>query len=136
MPRPAALAAALVLLPMLAPALAPALALAHSDMNGPHGGEVEDANPGPYHFETAVQGNTLSVFVTDADEKPVAVAPITGFAVVLANKVKQQVALAPVAANQLQGSGSFAAGAELRVLVSLVIDGQKQQALFSPPARP
>ena len=133
MPRPAALAAALVLLPMLAPA---PRALAHSDMNGPHGGEVEDANPGPYHFETAVQGSTLSVFVTDADEKPVPAAPITGFAVVLANKVKQQVALAPVAANQLQGSGSFAAGAELRVLVSLVIDGQKQQALFSPPARP
>lgn len=128
MPRPAALAAALVLLPTLA--------LAHSDMNGPHGGEVEDANPGPYHFETAVQGNTLSVFVTDADEKPVTAAAITGFAVVLVNKVKQQVALAPAAANQLQGSGSFAAGAELRVLVSLVIDGQKQQALFSPPARP
>lgn len=132
MPRPAPLAVALVLLPMLAPVLA----LAHSDMNGPHGGEVEDANPGPYHFETAVQGNTLSVFVTDADEKPVPVTPITGFALVLVNKVKQQVTLAPVAANQLQGSGSFAAGAELRVLVSLVIDGQKQQALFSPPAKP
>ncbi len=133
MPRPAPLAAALVLLPLLGGAPP---ARAHSDMNGPHGGEIEDANPGPYHFETAVQGNTLSVFVTDADEKPVAAAAITGFAVVLVNKVKQQVALAPAAANQLQGSGSFTAGAEMRVLVSLTIDGQKQQALFSPPVKP
>ena len=116
-------------------ALLPAPALAHSDMNGPHGGEVEDANPGPYHFETAVEGHTLSVFITDADGNPVAAANAPGTAIVLVNKVKEQVTLAPVSANELKGTGSFTAAPDMRVLVSLVIDGQKQQALFSPPVK-
>jgi hypothetical protein len=97
---------------------------------------VEDASPGPFHIETAAQGGTLSVFVTDQDGNPVPASGITGTAVVLVNKVKHQVALAPKAENELQGSGDYTAAAEMRVLVSLTIEGQKQQALFSPPVKP
>ena len=117
-------------------ALLPGVAAAHSDLNGPNGGDVEDANPGPYHLETAVAGGTLSVFITDADGKPVPAASVTGSAIVLVNKVKQQVPLAPLKDNQLQGSGAFVAAPDMRVLVSLVIDGQTQKALFTPPVKP
>ena len=127
------LVAVLAMLPVSA---LPVSVWAHSDLNGPHGGDVEDANPGPYHLETAVQGSTLSVFITDQDSNPVAAADVTGTAVVLVNKVKEQVKLAPVSANQLQGSGSFVAAPDMRVLVSLVIEGQTQKALFTPPVKP
>ena len=116
--------------------LSPAVAFAHSDLNGPHGGDVEDANPGPYHLETAVKGSTLSVFITDQDGNPSPAAGVTGSAVVLVNKVKTPVTLAPTADNQLQGTGDFTAAPDMRVLVTLTIDGQTQKALFSPPVQP
>lgn len=116
--------------------LLPAAAFAHSDLNGPHGGDVEDASPGPYHIETTVKGSTLSVFITDQDGNPAPAAGVTGTAVVLVNKVKTPVTLAPAADNQLQGTGAFTAAPDMRVLVTLMIDGQKQQALFSPPVQP
>jgi hypothetical protein len=116
--------------------LLPAAARAHSDLNGPHGGDVEDANPGPYHIETAAKGSTLSVFITDQDGNPSPAAGVTGNAVVLANKVKTPVTLAPVSGNQLQGTGSFTAAPDMRVLVTLTIDGQTQRALFTPPVQP
>ena len=116
--------------------LLPAMAFAHSDLNGPHGGDVEDANPGPYHIETAVKGSTLSVFITDQDGNPSPAAGVTGNAVVLVYKVKTPVTLSPAADNQLQGSGAFTPAPDMRVLVVLTIDGQKQQALFSPQVQP
>jgi hypothetical protein len=116
--------------------LLPATAFAHSDINGPHGGDVEDANPGPFHIETAAKGNMLSVFITDQDGNPSPSAGVTGSAVVLVNKVKTPVTLAPVSGNQLQGTGDFTAAPDMRVLVTLTIDGQAQKALFSPQVQP
>lgn len=116
--------------------LLPAAASAHSNLNGPHGGDVEDANPGPDHIETAAKGSTLSVFITDQDGNPSPAAGVTGSAVVLVNKVKTPVTLAPVSGNQLQGTGDFTAGPDMRVLVTLTIDGETQRALFSPQVQP
>jgi hypothetical protein len=122
----------LVAVALFAALLLPAAALAHSDPNGPHGGEVQDATPGPIHIETVVEGNTLSVYLTDADGNPLRADTAQGQATVLAHKVKQQVTLLPSGKDVLKGSGDFVPEPTMRVLVVLTLDGQKQQALFSP----
>jgi len=111
---------------------APAYSFAHSMDNGPHGGEVEDANPGPsLHIEATVKGTTLNVYLTDGDGKPIAASGVTGNAVVLAQKKKDAFDLAPVGSEMMTGTGSFAADPDMKALISVTVSGVKQQALFS-----
>lgn len=110
----------------------PAPAWAHADPNGPHGGEVQDATPGPIHIETVVNGNTISIYLSDADGNAMSADAAQGQATVLVNKVKQQVKLQPSGKEMLKGAGDFTPDPTMRVLVVLTLDGQKQQALFSP----
>jgi hypothetical protein len=113
-------------------ALPPVLALAHSMDNGPHGGEVEDANPGPtLHFETVVKGTTVSVYLNDEDGKSIDASGVVGTVTVLAAKQKNVIQLAPAGLNMLTGTGDFVPDPDMRALVSLTIQGVKQQALFS-----
>jgi hypothetical protein len=110
----------------------PALALAHGADPGPHGGEVEDANPGPaLHIEVVLKGSAISVYLADEDGKQVPTAGVTGTATVLVNKKKEQVTLAPAGNNLLTGTGSFTPATDLRMLVAVIVSGTKQQALFS-----
>jgi hypothetical protein len=110
----------------------PGLALAHSGDIGVHGGEIEDANPGPtLHFEVVVKGSTVNVYLSDEDGKPVAAAGVAGTVTVLVNKKKEVVKLEPTASDLLSGAGSFTVAPDLRMLVSVTIGGAKQQALFS-----
>ncbi len=110
---------------------APACSFAHSMDNGPHGGEVEDANPGPLHIEATVKGTTLNVYITDGDGKPIAASGVTGNAIVLAQKKKDAFDLAPVGSEMMTGTGSFAADPDMKALISVTVSGVKQQALFS-----
>ena len=107
-------------------------ALAHDIAVGPHGGPLEDANPGPsLHFEVVLKSSTISVYLFSEDGTPVAASGVSGSATVLVNKKKEQVTLAPAGANLLTGTGTFGAGPDMRMLVSLVIAGATQRALFS-----
>lgn len=117
---------------LLSVLLLPGAAWAHTDANGPHGGEVQDAQPGPIHMETVIEGNTVSVYLTDADGGAMPATGAQGQATVLVNKVKQQVKLLPSGKDVLKGTGDFVPDPGMRVLVVLTLDGQKQQALFSP----
>lgn len=113
-------------------AAVPTIAFAHSIQSGPHGGEVEDANPGPaLHFEVVVKGSTLTVYLSDEDGHPIPSQAVSGSAIVLANKTKDRFDLAPKSDNALQGAGTFSSDPDMRALISLTISGEKQQALFS-----
>jgi hypothetical protein len=113
----------------------PGFAFAHGGLVGPHGGDVEDATPGPsLHFEMVVTGSTVSVYLSDEDGKSIPVAGSTGMATVLVNKKKELVKLEPAGDNLLKGTGSFAVAADIRMLVLVNIGGTKQQALFSRAA--
>ena len=51
-------------------------ALAHSDSKwtrGPQGGHLVDAGKGKQHWELVAKGNELTLYVLDADEKPIKV---------------------------------------------------------------
>jgi hypothetical protein len=112
--------------------VAPSLGLAHSLDNGPHGGEVEDANPGPaLHFETVVKGTTVNVYLNDEDGKSIYAAGVVGTVTVLAAKKKNIIQLAPMGPNMVTGTGDFLPDPDMRALVSLTVQGVKQQALFS-----
>ena len=112
--------------------LVPVGGFAHSVTSGPHGGEVEDANPGPsLHFETVVKGTTVAVYLSDEDGKPIPSAGVSGTVVVLANQKKVNFNLAPAGPDMLTGTGEFADDPNMKALVTLMISGAKQQALFS-----
>ena len=112
--------------------LAPASGWAHVMEAGLHGGEVEDANPGPaLHFETVVKGSTVSVYLIDENGKPVDTTGVVGTVTVLAAKKKDTIQLTPMGANMVTGTGSFIPDPDMRALVALTIHGVKQQALFS-----
>ena len=110
----------------------PVPGFAHMILNGPHGGEVEDGNPGPnLHIETVVKGSTVTVYLSDWNEKAISASGVTGKIVVLANEKKDYFSLAPSGANSLTGQGNFTAGPDMKALVTLTISGQEQKALFS-----
>lgn len=132
MPHRLLLAVLLMLAPMLTPMLTSVSSFAHTIVNGPHGGEVEDANPGPLlHFETVVKGTTATVYLTDEDGKPLLAAGVSGTIIVLANEKKVSFPLTPAGPNVLTGTGNFASDPNMKALVTLTISGQQQKALFS-----
>lgn len=116
--------------------LLPAPVFAHSMVNGPHGGEVEDANPGPMHIETVVKGTTVNVFLSDGDGNAMKMSGVTGSIIVLADEKKVSFDLSASGADMLTGSGNFADDPHMKALVTLMISGQKQQALFSMLKQP
>ena len=110
----------------------PSVGFAHDVGPGPHGGEVEDANPGPtLHFEVVVKGKTVNVYLLNEEEKPVPVSGASGDVIVLANKKKDRIELSASGSDMMSGTGDFAADPNMRALVSLTVSGVKQQALFS-----
>ena len=110
----------------------PAWGLAHGTDPGPHGGEVEDANPGPnLHMEVVLKGSVINVYLAREDGSQVTTAGLSGAATVLVNKKKEQVTLTPAGGNLLTGTGSFVPATDMRMLVVVTVGGIKQQALFS-----
>lgn len=108
---------------------------AHDDatldaMPSPHGGQLRMA--GPYHFELVVGEGELRVHLTDHGDQPVPSAGVSGNAVVLSGGATR-IALAPAGDNLLTGTGSFTAGPDMKVAVSLTFpDGNTWQARFTP----
>jgi hypothetical protein len=110
----------------------PVPGFAHMILNGPHGGEVEDATPGPnLHIETVVKGSTVTVYLSDFNETAISATGVAGKIIVLANEKKDYFNLAPSGPNALTGQGTFTATPEMKALVTLTVSGQEQKALFS-----
>ena len=86
----------------------PVPGFAHMILNGPHGGEVEDATPGPnLHIETVVKGSTVTVYLSDFNETAISATGVAGKIIVLANEKKDYFNLAPSGPNALTGQGNF-----------------------------
>lgn len=111
-------------------------AVAHTDdyldsQPSPNGGQVRMA--GKYHFELVVSEKQLMVYVTDHAGQSVMIMGATGNAIVLANKTKITVPLKPLRDNVLSGDGQFLSDSEMKVVVSITLQGQEsQQARFTP----
>lgn len=108
----------------------------HAPAKASHGGQLQDA--GNWRLELLLNrgdsaaGNTLVVYVTDHDGKPVASAGLTGTATILSGKEKQTTPLKPDGENRLKGNANFDRNAKPKIVVSVSGDGKLEQARFNP----
>lgn len=111
-------------------------AYAHSDskfVKGPNGGHIVDAGGGKQHWELIASGSQLTLYVTDAEEKPVDVAGGSATGQVLLDGKKTEVTFQPATGNTLTASGDFTAVKGMKVIVkSANIGGQSFRARLTP----
>jgi hypothetical protein len=111
-------------------------AFAHSDSKwtkGPQGGHIVDAGGGKQHWELVAKGNELTLYVLDADEKPVKVDGGSAKAQVLIGGKTHNVELKPAGVNTLKATGDFTAAKGMKVIVKTdKIGGQSFQARLAP----
>ena len=95
-------------------------AMAHSDSKwtkGPQGGHIVDAGGGKQHWELVAKGNELTLYVLDADEKPIKVDGGSAKAQVLIGGKTHNVEFKPAGSNTLKATGEFTAAKGMRVIV-------------------
>jgi hypothetical protein len=106
----------------------------HEPMKASHGGQLQEA--GNWRLELVQKqnaaGNTLLVYVTDHDGKPVTSAGLTGTATILAGKEKQNAPLTPNGENRLKGVARYDVKAAPKVVVAVSGGGKTEQARFTP----
>lgn len=111
-------------------------ALAHSDSKwtkGPQGGHIVDAGGGKQHWELVAKGNELTLYVLDADEKPVKVDGGSAKGQVLLGGKTYNVDFKPAGNNTLRATGDFTAAKGMKVIVKTdKIGGQSFQARLAP----
>jgi hypothetical protein len=111
-------------------------AFAHKDSKwtkGPQGGHIVDAGGGKQHWELVANGNELTLYVLDADEKPVNVDGGTAKAQVLIGKKTHNVEFKPAGTNMLKATGDFTAAKGMKVIVTTTkVGGQSFQARLAP----
>jgi hypothetical protein len=111
-------------------------ALAHSDSKwttGPQGGHIIDAGGGKQHWELVAKGNELTLYVLDADERPVKVDGGSAKGQVLIGGKTLNVDFKPAGGNMLKASGEFTAAKGMKVIVKTdKIGGQNFQARLAP----
>ncbi|HWT10999.1 MAG TPA: hypothetical protein VN329_17640 [Roseomonas sp.] len=111
--------------------LIPGAARAHAPRPGPNGGQKVDI--GTNHAELVAEGNTLRLFLFDAEDRPMPAAGATAQVVVLAGGRQATVPLMPARDNLMQGSGDFTAARGMRAVVTLTLPGQRPAvARFTP----
>ncbi len=114
---------------VLAAAMLTGAALAHAPEKGKNGGQQVDA--GNYHVEAVAKGNTLDIFVTGHDEKPVATKGFKGTAVLIVKGKAQQITLAPRGENVLTGTSPVELAAPIRGAVQITnSENETVQAKF------
>lgn len=96
------------------------LAQAH-EATGPNGGRLVDA--GNMHVELVPKGRAVDVFVTDSNDKPLAVEGYKGTAVLVVGGKPQRIPLAPADANRLTGTASTDVPATAKGAVQLQLPG-------------
>jgi hypothetical protein len=111
-------------------------AMAHSDSKwtkGPQGGHIVDAGGGKQHWELVAKGNELTLYVLDADEKPIKVDGGSAKAQVLIGGKTHNVEFKPAGSNMLKATGEFTAAKGMRVIVKTdKVGGQSFQARLAP----
>jgi hypothetical protein len=104
-------------------------ACAHEVQKGPNGGRVVDA--APHHVELVIKDQTVTVFVSDADEKPLAVTGFKGLAILTVGGKAQRIVLAPQDGSRLTGTSPVAVPDTVKGVVQLTgPDGKTTQARF------
>lgn len=110
---------------------------AHSDeqldgVAAPHGGQLRMA--GPYHLELVAKDGELRLYVTDHMDHEVLTKGGSGKANIFDKDGKKvSIALVPVFANFMKGTGEFTITPETVVSVFVVLDGAETQAArFTP----
>ena len=113
-----------------------ATAFAHSDSKwtkGPQGGHIVDAGGGKQHWELVAKGNELTLYVLDADEKPIAVDGGSAKGQVLLKGQTINVDFKPAGGNALTATGEFTAAKGMKVIVKTdKVGGQSFQARLAP----
>jgi hypothetical protein len=111
-------------------------AFAHSDSKwtkGPQGGHIVDAGGGKQHWELVAKGNELTLYVLDADEKPLKVDGGSAKGQVLLGGKTYNVDFKPAGDNILKATGEFTATKGMKVIVKTdKIGGQNFQARLAP----
>ena len=99
------------------------------EATGKHGGRIADA--GSYHVEMVVKSDVVDIFISDANEKPVAASGFKGLAILVADGKSQRVVLAPVEGSRLSGRVAAALPNQPKGVVQLTApDGKTSQAKF------
>lgn len=117
-----------ITLPALAALLFAAPAMAHEVAKGPHGGRVAEA--GPYHVELVAGDGTVSVWVTDGDDRPISAAGFRGTATLLVNGKVQHIVLQPAEGRLAGPSPAPLAGAVKGVVQLTAPNGATAQGRF------
>ena len=114
----------------LAIAVSPLAAAAHEMAKGPNGGPVVDS--AGHHVELVAKGSELVLFLTEADDKPLASAGTKNArAIVQDGGRTATVPLQPAEPNRLVGSLAQPLASGARVVVSATMaDGHAVQARF------
>jgi hypothetical protein len=115
---------------VLAIAAAPFGATAHEVAKGPNGGPVVDSSG--HHVEMVAKGSELVLFLTEADDKPLASARTKNARAIVQDGGKTAtVQLQPAEPNKLIGALSQPLGSSARVVISVTMaDGHTVQARF------
>ncbi|SOR30644.1 conserved protein of unknown function; putative exported protein [Methylorubrum extorquens] len=92
---------------LVAALLAATTVCAH-ETSGQHGGRVTDA--GKFHVELVAKGETVEVFLSDGEQKPVAAAGFKGTAILVVGGKPARVPLEPADGNRLSGKAAVALG--------------------------
>jgi hypothetical protein len=114
----------------LAIAASPLAVAAHEMVKGPNGGPVVDSSG--HHVEMVAKGSELVLFLTEADDKPLASAGTKNARAIVQDSGKTAtVPLQPAEPNRLVGALPQSLGSGARVVVSATMaDGHTVQARF------
>jgi hypothetical protein len=106
-----------------------ACAWAH-DHHGANGGRVEDA--GSYHVELVSKSDKVDLYISDANQKPIAATGFKAIGVFVVNGKAQRIAMEPAGNARLSGTASDALSAPTKGVVQLTSpDGKTVQAKFN-----
>jgi hypothetical protein len=109
---------------------------AHTDgkwTKGPQGGHMVDAGGGKQHWELVARGSELTLYVLDANEKPISVEGSSAKGQVLLDGKTYNVEFKPAGANTLKAMGDFTAAKGMKVIVKTdKVGGQSFQARLAP----
>lgn len=107
------------------------MASAHEVSKGPNGGPIVDV--AGHHIEMVAKGTEFVLYLTDADDKPLASAGAKAARAIVQDAGKTvTVALSAVEPNKLVGALTQPMGAGARIVVSATLtDGHALQARFT-----
>ncbi|MBF0625746.1 MAG: hypothetical protein HQL82_13180 [Magnetococcales bacterium] len=111
-------------------AAVPGSAWAHGTAEASHGGRMAEA--GGYRLELTATDQGVDLYVTDHDNRPVALDQAGGRVTLLTGGDKVKIALAPTAGNRLSHAGPVA-GANAAAAV-IVVEGLPQPVSARLPA--